>query len=38
VFVSVDDYIYNPSVFEQLGVKSDTQNDLQFSFGFGSRF
>lgn len=38
VFASVDDYIYNPSVFEQLGVKSETQNDLQFSFGFGSRF
>lgn len=38
VFVSVDDYIYNPSVFEQLGVKSETQNDLQFAFGFGSRF
>ncbi len=38
VFASVDDYIYNPSVFEQLGVKSETQNDLQLSFGFGSRF
>jgi hypothetical protein len=38
VFVSVDDYIYNPSVFEQLGVKSRTQNDLQFSFGFGGKF
>ena len=38
LFVSVDDYIYNPSVFEELGVKSQTQNDLQFSFGFGGRF
>ena len=38
LFVSVDDYIYNPSVFEDLGVKSQTQNDLQFSFGFGTRF
>jgi hypothetical protein len=38
VFVSVDDYIYNPSVFEQLGVKSETQNDLQFSFGLGGSF
>lgn len=38
VFVSVDDYIYNPGVFEDLGVKSQTQNDLQFSFGFGTRF
>lgn len=35
VFVSVDSYIYNPSVFEQAGLKSPTQNDLQFSFGFG---
>jgi len=38
VFVSADDYIYNPGVFEDLGVKSQTQNDLQFSFGFGTRF
>jgi hypothetical protein len=38
LFVSVDDYIYNPSVFEDLGVKSNTQNDLQFSFGFGTSF
>jgi hypothetical protein len=38
LFVSVDDYIYNPSVFEDLGVKSPTQNDLQVSFGFGGRF
>lgn len=38
LFVSVDDYIYNPGVFEELGVKNDTQHDLQFSFGFGTRF
>jgi hypothetical protein len=38
LFVSVDDYIYNPGVFEELGVKSETQNDLQFSFGLGTRF
>lgn len=38
LFVSVDDYIYQPSVFEELGVKANTQNDLQFSFGFGTRF
>lgn len=38
LFVSVDDYIYNPGVFEDLGVKSQTQNDLQFSFGLGTRF
>ena len=38
LFVSVDDYIYNPGVFEELGVKSQTQNDLQFSFGLGTRF
>jgi hypothetical protein len=38
LFVSVDDYIYKPSVFEELGVKSPTQNDLQFSFGLGTRF
>ena len=37
LFVSVDNYIYNPSVFEELGVKSKTQNDLQFSFGLGTR-
>lgn len=35
LFASVDSYIYNPSVFEQMGLKSPTQNDLQFSFGFG---
>jgi len=38
VFVSVDDYIYKPGVFEDLGVKAQTQNDLQFSFGLGTRF
>lgn len=38
VFLSVDDYIYNPSVFEQLGVKAETQNDLQFSVGLGGKF
>lgn len=38
VFISVDDYIYQPSVFEQLGVKSETQNDFQFSVGLGGRF
>jgi len=38
LFVSVDDYIYQPSVFEELGIKAETQNDLQFSFGFGTRF
>jgi hypothetical protein len=38
VFVSVDDYIYNPSVFEDLGVSTQTQNDLQFSFGLGGSF
>ncbi len=38
LFVSVDDYIYNPSVFEELGVTAETQNDLQFSFGLGTRF
>jgi len=38
LFVSVDDYIYKPSVFENLGIKSQTQNDLQFSFGLGTRF
>lgn len=38
LFVSVDDYIYKPSVFQELGVTSATQNDLQFSFGFGTRF
>ncbi len=38
LFVSVDDYIYNPSVFQELGVESQTQNDLQFSFGLGTRF
>jgi len=38
LFVSVDDYIYNPSVFEELGVKAETQNDLQFAFGLGTRF
>jgi hypothetical protein len=35
VFVSADDYIYNPGVFEQLGVKSRTQNDIQLSLGLG---
>ncbi len=35
VFVSADDYIYNPAVFEQLGAKSKTQNDIQISFGLG---
>lgn len=38
VFLSVDDYIYRPGVFEDLGIKAQTQNDLQFSFGLGSRF
>jgi len=38
LFVSVDDYIYQPTVFEDLGIKSQTQNDLQFSFGLGTRF
>jgi hypothetical protein len=38
LFVSVDDYIYQPGVFEELGVKAQTQNDLQFSFGLGTRF
>lgn len=35
LFVSVDDYIYNASVFEAQGVTSQRQNDLQFSFGLG---
>lgn len=35
VFVSADDYIYHPSVFEQLGAKPKTQNDIQISFGLG---
>jgi hypothetical protein len=38
LFLSVDDYLYKPSVFEELGLKSRTQNDLQFSFGLGTRF
>lgn len=38
LFVSVDDYIYQPSVFEELGLKPKTQNDLQLSFGLGTRF
>jgi len=38
VFVSVDDYIYKPGVFQELGIAARTQNDLQFSFGLGSRF
>jgi hypothetical protein len=35
LFIGVDDYIYNPTVFEEQGVKSKTQNDLQVSFGLG---
>ena len=35
LFIGVDDYIYNPTVFEDQGVKSKTQNDLQISFGLG---
>jgi hypothetical protein len=38
VSLSVDDYIYNPGVFEELGVTRRTQNDLQFSLGLGTRF
>ncbi len=35
LFIGVDDYIYNPTVFEEQGVKPKTQNDLQVSFGLG---
>jgi hypothetical protein len=35
IFFGVDDYIYNPTVFVEQGVKTNTQNDLQISFGFG---
>jgi hypothetical protein len=35
LFIGVDDYIYNPTVFEAQGVKTSTQNDLQLSFGLG---
>jgi hypothetical protein len=33
--VSADDYIYNPKVFQELGAKSQRQQDLQFSLGLG---
>lgn len=33
--VSADDYIYNPSMFEQLGARTRTQHDFQFSLGVG---
>lgn len=35
IYFGVDDYIYNPTVFVEQGVKTNTQNDLQISFGFG---
>lgn len=36
LFLAVDSYIYNPSVFAQLEPgSSPTQNDLQFNIGFG---
>ncbi|MEP6571087.1 MAG: hypothetical protein ABJD11_00260 [Gemmatimonadota bacterium] len=35
LFVSADDYIYNPKVFTQLGAKPTRQNDIQISFGLG---
>lgn len=34
-FVAADNYIYKPTVFEQLGVERQTQNDVQISFGLG---
>jgi len=33
--LSADDYIYNSKVFEDLGARSSTQHDLQFSLGLG---
>jgi len=35
LFIGVDNYIYNPTVFEAQGVKPKTQNDLQIQFGLG---
>lgn len=35
LFLSVDNYVYNASVFEEQGIRSKRQNDLQFSFGLG---
>ena len=35
LFIAVDDYIYNPTVFEAQGVKANTQNDIQIQFGLG---
>lgn len=35
LFIGIDNYIYNPTVFEAQGVKSSTQNDLQIQFGLG---
>ena len=37
LFLSVDDYIYNPTVFADAG-GSTTQNDLQLNIGFGVPF
>ena len=35
LFVSVDNYIYQPSVFSELGVANPTQNDIHFNLGLG---
>ena len=35
LFIAVDNYIYNPTVFEAQGVKANTQNDIQIQFGLG---
>jgi hypothetical protein len=35
LFVSVDNYIYQPSVFSEYGVANPTQNDIHFNLGLG---
>lgn len=35
LFVSVDNYIYQPSVFSEQGVANPTQNDIHFNLGLG---
>lgn len=34
-FISVDNYLYQPSVFDQYGVANPLQNDLHFTLGIG---
>lgn len=35
LFVSVDNYIYQPSVFSEQGIANPTQNDILFNLGLG---